>query len=240
MGMMGMGMHQMQPQQGNMNPMNMNNMGSCQMPNQMGGMMGGPKGMQGPPQQNMMGPNPNMQAQMEWQKLQHQYFEENKRKGMMNPQMDMNDHPGNCMLPGGRQMAPGMPPNMRNNPRGQQGPPPPYHQTPRSASVPIATQSPNPNSPNNPTSNMSLPSPRGVCNSSINSPAAGNDPGRPMNPQQQQAFKHMNARQSPTMSQDSPAGSMGARQMSHNSNPSTPISAHLSPNANLDMGQCKF
>lgn len=50
-----------------------------------------------------------------------------------------------------------------------QGPPPPYHQTQRSASVPIATQSPNPNSPNNPTSNLSLPSPRG--GTALDSPA---------------------------------------------------------------------
>jgi hypothetical protein len=50
-----------------------------------------------------------------------------------------------------------------------QGPPPPYHQTTRSASVPIAIQSPNPSSPNNPTSNLSLPSPR--PSSGLNSPA---------------------------------------------------------------------
>jgi hypothetical protein len=120
-----------------------------------------------------------------------------------------------------------MPPGMRPNPgmRGQQGPPPPYHQTPRSASVPIATQSPNPNSPNNPTSNLSLPSPRG--GSTLNSPAAGDN--RTLNPQP--PFKHMNnPRQSPTASQDSPVGIN--RQMT--SNPSTPISSsHLSPSASL-------
>lgn len=228
--------------QGNMNPMGMGpNMGpNCNMPpNQMGGMMH-QKGGMGP---NMgMGPGPNsMQAQMEWSKLQHQYYEENKRKGMPvnmgpggmpgnmvpgNMDMNLNDHPGMQ----GMQIRPGMPPGMRNNPnmRGQQGPPPPYHQTPRSASVPIGSvpQSPNPNSPNNPTSNLSLPSPRGSCNSTLNSPAA-NDASRPLNPQQ--PFKHINPRQSPTASQDSPVGLN--RQMT--SNPSTPISSHLSPGASL-------
>jgi len=57
-------------------------------------------------------------------------------------------------------------PAMRNN---VQGPPPPYHPTQRSASVPIATQSPNPSSPNN----LSLPSPRtaGALGLPSNSPS---------------------------------------------------------------------
>ncbi|XP_046750015.1 protein BCL9 homolog [Diprion similis] len=50
-----------------------------------------------------------------------------------------------------------------------QGPPPPYHQSTRPASVPITLQSSNPSSPNNPTSTLSLPSPRGY--SGVNSPA---------------------------------------------------------------------
>lgn len=50
--------------------------------------------------------------------------------------------------------------------------PPPYHQTTRSANVPIVMQSPNPSSPNNPTSNFSLPSPR--ANSTLNSTAECN------------------------------------------------------------------
>lgn len=224
--MSNMGMPHMQ--QGG-NNMGMNNMGpgGCNMgPGPNMGMMA-QKGM--PP--NMMG-GPNMQAHMEWNKLQQQYYDESKRKGpggpvMANMDMSPND-PSMGMNPMGRQMPPGMRnPNMRG-PGVQQGPPPPYHQTPRSASVPIATQSPNPNSPNNPTSNLSLPSPRGSCNSTLNSPAAG-DPSRSMNPQQ--AFKHMNPRQSPTTSQDSPAGGLG-RQINH-SNPSTPISSHLSPSASL-------
>lgn len=195
------------------------------------GMMvkqGMPPMMGGPP-----GPG-NMQAHMEWNKLQQQYYDESKRKGgpMCGP-MDMNSDPsmGPGMGPMGRQMPPGGMRNMPNmrGPGPGQGPPPPYHQTPRSASVPIATQSPNPNSPNNPTSNLSLPSPRGSCNSTLNSPAGG-DPTRPMNPQHIN-MKHMNPRQSPTTSQDSPAGAI-SRQMNH-SNPSTPISSHLSPSASL-------
>jgi hypothetical protein len=209
--------------------MGMNNMvpGNCMMPgNNPGPMMGGPQKGNMPP--GMMGNPGNMH--MDWKQMQQQqqYYEDNKRKGPPS----MNDMPVNDMNPAAmsgpmRNMPPGamrnMPPNMRIP--SQQGPPPPYHQTPRSASVPIATQSPNPNSPNNPTSNLSLPSPRG--GSTLNSPASG-DPSR-MNPQQ---FKHMNPRQSPTTSsQDSPAGAIG-RQINH-SNPSTPISSHLSPSASL-------
>jgi B-cell CLL/lymphoma 9 protein len=210
----------------------MNNMGNCNMNNMNNMGAGGPNlGMMGqknmPPQ--MMGSSG--QAHMEWNKLQQQYYDDNKRKGgqMCGP-MEMNSDPSMCsgMGPGmNRQMPPGAMRNMPNmrGPPGQ-GPPPPYHQTPRSASVPIATQSPNPNSPNNPTSNLSLPSPRGSCNSTLNSPAGGT-----MNPQHIN-MKHMNPRQSPTTSsQDSPAGAIG-RQMNH-SNPSTPISSHLSPSASL-------
>lgn len=223
----GMGNMHMNPQMMNMgmNPQHMQGgggmmPGSCMMQGAGGG--NGPNMMMMQKGMNPMGaPGGNMH--MDWNKMQQQqqYYDENKRKGPpiggmeMPPMNDMNR-----MGPMGRNMGP----NMRLP---QQGPPPPYHQTPRSASVPIATQSPNPNSPNNPTSNLSLPSPRGGCNSTLNSPAAG-DPSR-MNPQQ---FKHMNPRQSPTTSsQDSPAGPMG-RQINH-SNPSTPISSHLSPSASL-------
>lgn len=217
------------------NNMGMNNMGpgNCGMPGGPNMMGGNQKGMVGP----MGAPGGNMH--MDWNKMQQQYYDENKRKGGMGPcpggmDMPLNDMnmPPGMVGPGGRMMPMNRNPNMPNMPNmrlpQQQGPPPPYHQTPRSASVPIATQSPNPNSPNNPTSNLSLPSPRGGgCNSTLNSPAAG-DPSR-MNPQQ---FKHMNPRQSPTTSsQDSPAGAMG-RQINH-SNPSTPISSHLSPSASL-------
>lgn len=195
-GQMGMMNHQQQQQQSMMG-------GGMPMSHQMmGGMMGGggmnqcnmSGAMQGHKRQ-MIGPGQQhgtntVAAQIEWHKLQHEYYEERKTK------------PADCRQ--GRQ-------GVR-----LQGPPPPYHQTTRSASVPIATQSPNPGSPNNPTSNLSLPSPR--PGSTLSSPA---DPNR------QPGFKLM-AGQSPT-SQDSP-------QQQRNltlSNPSTPISANLSPNASI-------
>ena len=85
------------------------------------------------------------------------------------------------------------------------GPPPSYQQATRSASVPIALQSPNPSSPNNTTSNLSLPSPR-TC-SGLNSPAAkvARVPGP-----------------SPTM--ESPNAIRNSL-----SNPPTPVSSHFSP-----------
>jgi hypothetical protein len=207
-----------------------------------GNMMQGPGGMMGQKPGCMMGgpgggPHNTVQAQMEWNKLQHQYFEE-QRKGkgmpghggmMMGAGGEMGNPMGNVCMPGNRQqMMRGAQPGPRS-----QGPPPPYHQTPRSASVPISTQSPNPSSPNNPTSNLSLPSPRGGGGgSTLNSPA---DPTRGNS---QQSFKHLG--QSPTTSQDSPAGPSATggtqppqRQMSTHSNPGTPISANLSPNASL-------
>lgn len=104
-----------------------------------------------------------------------------------------------------------------------QGPPPPYHQTTRSASVPIAIPSPNPNSPGNATSNLSLPSPR-TC-SGLNSPASKQGPGP-----------------SPTTNQmntsiDSPGQSHGRGL--NISNPGTPVSSsmHLSPNSKQKEGK---
>lgn len=112
-----------------------------------------------------------------------------------------------------------------------QGPPPPYHQTTRSASVPIAIQSPNPSSPNNPTSNLSLPSPR--ASSALNSPADCNRQFQLGN----QRTGHLPG-QSPT-SQDSPNPTVGSNAVStarlNHSNPGTPVShSHiiaLSPSA---------
>jgi len=120
--------------------------------------------------------------------------------------------------------------NMVGIPRSQ-GPPPPYHQTTRSASVPIAIQSPNPSSPNNPTSNLSLPSPR--ASSALNSPADCNRQFQLGN----QRSGHLPG-QSPT-SQDSPnpaiataAAAVTTARLNH-SNPGTPVShshiAALSP-----------
>jgi len=118
--------------------------------------------------------------------------------------------------------------NMVGIPRSQ-GPPPPYHQTTRSASVPIAIQSPNPSSPNNPTSNLSLPSPR--ASSALNSPADCNRQFQLGN----QRTSHLPG-QSPT-SQDSPnptaaTAAVSTTRLNH-SNPGTPVShshiAALSP-----------
>lgn len=168
------------------------------------------------------GPN-SMSAQIEWQKLQQQFYEDRTK-----------------LKPDGRQPGPGqaistggMIPVVSSGPTGScaagpssisrgtpgqgprlQGPPPPYHQTQRSASVPAALQSPNPGSPNNPTSNLSLPSPR--ASSALNSPA---DPNRPFG-----LSRHMSTGQSPT-SQESPTAPRPIP-----SNPGTPVSSHLSPN----------
>uniref|UniRef100_A0A1B6CK17 B-cell lymphoma 9 beta-catenin binding domain-containing protein n=1 Tax=Clastoptera arizonana TaxID=38151 RepID=A0A1B6CK17_9HEMI len=101
-----------------------------------------------------------------------------------------------------------------------QGPPPPYHQATRSASVPIAMPSPNPSSPNNTTSNLSLPSPR-TC-SGLNSPAEG------------KPTRHQNSGPgpSPTGAHNSSISSPGPSNSSRSlvpSNPGTPVSTHLSP-----------
>lgn len=113
--------------------------------------------------------------------------------------------------------------NLVGNVPRSQGPPPPYHQTTRSASVPIAIQSPNPSSPNNPTSNLSLPSPR--ASSALNSPADCNRQFQLSN----QRPGHLSG-QSPT-SQDSPnPGAVTASSATrlNQSNPGTPVShAHL-------------
>lgn len=118
-------------------------------------------------------------------------------------------------------------------PRSQQGPPPPYHQTTRSASVPIAIQSPNPSSPNNPTSNLSLPSPR--ASSALNSPADCNRQFQIGNPAagggQRSGGGHLSG-QSPT-NQDSPnpnaVGGPANPSRLNCSNPGTPVShGHLS------------
>ncbi|XP_045481437.1 protein BCL9 homolog [Harmonia axyridis] len=156
-------------------------------------------------------------AQMEWQKLQTQFFEDRKIKPPDNrmcsnqvvPVGPVSSGPSSCSGPQGGGALRGT----QGSGQRLQGPPPPYHQTQRSASVPIALQSPSPASPNNPTSNLSLPSPR--ASSALNSPA---DPNRPFG-----LNRHMSTGQSPT-SQDSPS----APRLNH-SNPGTPVSSHLSP-----------
>lgn len=162
----------------------------------------------------------SMSAQMEWQKLQSQFYEDRKVKPdtRQGPVTGPNSGPGIGPPPSsGTPTATGQTsqPSLRGTsgtPLRLQGPPPPYHQTPRSASVPIALQSPSPASPNNPTSNLSLPSPR--ASSALNSPA---DPSRPF------GIRHIGPCQSPT-SQDSPS----APRLNH-SNPGTPLSSHMSP-----------
>ncbi|CAH0562176.1 unnamed protein product [Brassicogethes aeneus] len=182
-----------------------------------GGGAGGAGGPMDPnmggPQQQQQGPGPKSMSaqQVEWQKLQSQYFEDPKKPP--GAQVPVGPVSGGGSVGGG-----GAAPVPRGGASGPgprlQGPPPPYHQTPRSASVPIALQSsPSPASPNNPTSNLSLPSPR--ASSALNSPA---DPNRPFG-----IGRHMSTGQSPT-SQDSPS----APRLNH-SNPGTPLSSHLSP-----------
>ncbi|XP_046406071.1 collagen alpha-1(I) chain isoform X2 [Ischnura elegans] len=100
------------------------------------------------------------------------------------------------------------------------GPPPPYHQTTRSASVPTAMPSPTPNSPNNPTSNLSLPSPR--ASSGLHSPA---EPSRHF----QMVGNPRLPGPSPTSLHNTPLGSPNAGRSLNPSNPSTPLSAHPSP-----------
>ncbi|EDW34872.1 GL18147 [Drosophila persimilis] len=87
-------------------------------------------------------------AQMEWSKIQQQFFEERLKGGKARP----GTGPSGPLIAQTHQQSTGSN-QVRNS---LQGPPPPYHSTQRSASVPIATQSPNPSSPNN----LSLPSPR--------------------------------------------------------------------------------
>lgn len=179
--------------------------------------LGGPGPGVAPPGQ------PPVTAQMEWQKLQTQFYDD-RTKIKTQPQPGINPSCGSIVPVGpvsgsGPQppVSGAAPPTTRGGPGlgpRLQGPPPPYHQTQRSASVPIALQSPNPTSPNNPTSNLSLPSPR--ASSALNSPA---DPNRPFG----SLTRHMSTGQSPT-SQDSPS----APRLNH-SNPSTPLSSHLSP-----------
>lgn len=120
---------------------------------------------------------------IEWSKLQQEFYEERLKMNLS----DINVPP--CNVPQSfsqtmiRSNQTGISLNPRPNTTGcvttnvvnsrlVQGPPPPYHTTQRSASVPITTQSPNPTSPNNPTSNLSLPSPRtsGAMGATTNSP----------------------------------------------------------------------
>ncbi len=119
-------------------------------------------------------------AQMEWSKLQHQFFEERIKGNKGQGPNDVGCMPTTLCRSNFGSMRPNISGTCAQTAttsscqsiRSTQGPPPPYHPTQRSASVPIATQSPNPSSPNNPTSNLSLPSPRtsGALGITANSP----------------------------------------------------------------------
>ncbi|KAK9497890.1 hypothetical protein O3M35_003794 [Rhynocoris fuscipes] len=120
----------------------------------------------------------------DWHKLQMQMYEEQKGRSKNGSNTSCNTNNGG----GGRGNS--------------GGPPPSYQQATRSASVPIALQSPSPASPNNTTSNLSLPSPR-TCSGGINSP-------------------HPSDKVPPSPAQVRAAGA--------SSNPPTPLSTHhLSP-----------
>lgn len=152
------------------------NANHCPGPNQEGNggvMMGSHKNINAPPNHpSDINPAVGM-SQMEWSKLHHHIYEERLKNNHPNSNIppELNGGPIGCQQTLTRCNSTGIGsvvgmsthrsnPNANPNNRGNQGPPPPYHPTQRSASVPIATQSPNPSSPNNPTSNMSLPSPR--------------------------------------------------------------------------------
>lgn len=103
-----------------------------------------------------------MLAQAEWSKF-HDDFK-NRHSANNAPGGPLSCHPN---APISRSLSTGVTPyNMQSRPntgpsptnRNNNGPPPPYHQTQRSASVPIATQSPNNASPHN--TDTSLPSPQ--------------------------------------------------------------------------------
>ena len=115
-----------------------------------------------------------------------------------------------------------------------QGPPPPYHQTQRSSSVPGSMTSPGPGSPSNPTMGMSMPSPRAT--SGLNSPADGQ--------QQRGGYQQqrMSSGPSPSSSSnhlntplDSPNPN-GGRSMQNPSNPGTPLAGPGPPHVSPGMG----
>ncbi|XP_073844371.1 protein BCL9 homolog [Musca autumnalis] len=111
----------------------------------------------------------------EWSKFQNNVFPDGfKFRDNSNPMNNPSGLPGN-QLPNQPQSLPrplstgvggyGMPsrPNAGPSPtnRNNNGPPPPYHQTQRSASVPISTQSPTQPNLNNPNADIGLTSPHG-------------------------------------------------------------------------------
>lgn len=224
-------------------PAGMNNNGGPGLMTQKGIIMGG---LGGPGQ---ITPT-SVAAQIEWQKLQHQFYEERKKKGPSGLVMGGSGSgigspanssmqqmgasgPGSCgpRLPGTGAGGTG-PGSGGSGPR-VQGPPPPYHQTTRSASVPNAMPSPNPGSPSNPTSNLSLPSPRAA--SGLNSPADASRQQFPMggngNGNGGSSTRLVGSGPSPTGTHSTSLESPTASRPLNLSNPSTPVSTHLSPSA---------
>nr|CAD7201328.1 unnamed protein product [Timema douglasi] len=217
-------MHSMGPMM-NMNPALGPNGGMMNQKNLVMGGMGGP---------NPITPT-SVAAQIEWQKLQHQFYEDRKKKGPSSVGMVGSSCSQSLGSPAGSSVvAAGQPMGM--GPRGSgcmgprtQGPPPPYHQTTRSASVPTAMPSPSPSSPNNPTSNLSLPSPRAT--SALNSPA---DPNRP--PFGSTSGRLVGPGPSPTGMHCTSLDSPNASRPINSSNPGTPLSTHLSPSSTRKEG----
>lgn len=236
----------------NMNSMDMN-MSNCNM-NAGGGPMRGPMG--GNPMFRPMGPGhggigPNMNDPLGMHDMGgsgmgcQMPMDSPAGMGQMSGGMMMPNKPGgpggvggmsdwNRLPPhhpnmmDGNKMPPNLPPNFKKLGAGQ-GPPPPYQQTTRSASVPIATQSPNPSSPNNPTSNLSLPSPRAYNSNMSPADASRMPPQMPM--------KSLNPPGQSPSHDSSQLNAMNAAAALHRSlsqsNPSTPLSAHLSPSTSL-------
>ncbi|XP_034111828.1 protein BCL9 homolog [Drosophila albomicans] len=179
----------------------------------------------------------NQMTQLEWNKMQQHFFEDRLKVGKATASRPSGLGP----VPGAGTVNVQQPPSsgsstasisnssnqsIRNNI--VQGPPPPYHPTQRSASVPIATQSPNPSSPNN----LSLPSPR----------TSGGTLGLPTNSPIMD-LPALNSSSTGTVSSsaasapkscfqsggESPSSSRNRGAINHlNSNPTTPLS-HISP-----------
>lgn len=117
-----------------------------------------------------------------------------------------------------------------------QGPPPPYHQTQRSSSVPGSMTSPGagPGSPNGSAAGLSMPSPRAA--SGLNSPADGQ---RGNYPGQQQRMSSGPSPSGPSANHlntplDSPNPNSG-RSMNP-SNPGTPLAGPGPPHVSPGMG----
>ncbi|XP_050742973.1 protein BCL9 homolog [Drosophila biarmipes] len=180
--------------------------------------------------------HPLQGTQIEWSKIQQQFFEERIKGGKARQATGPVAPPQHTNSGTGSNAS-------SSQVRSLQGPPPPYHSTQRSASVPIATQSPNPSSPNN----LSLPSPR----------TTGAAMGLPTNSPSMDGATSLSGSAPPAISTTSQGGTTGVLSVNKNcfqsdapspsnqnrnrnngssgvlthnlnSNPSTPLS-HLSP-----------